>query len=156
MNIKVDDLSDPRIAEFLEEHMRDMLSVSPPESTHALNLDELKDTAVTFWSVWQGQSLVGCAALKRLDTTHGEVKSMRVSNEFRGQGVARKMLTHLIAYAKQEGFARLSLETGSMAFFDPARRLYESFGFSYCEPFAEYTIDPNSVFMSLELEATAA
>ncbi|MFK8042376.1 GNAT family N-acetyltransferase [Congregibacter sp.] len=154
MNIKIDDLSDPRIAEFLEEHMRDMLSVSPPESTHALNLNELKDVAVTFWSVWQEQSLVGCAALKRLDANHGEVKSMRVSNEFRGQGVARKMLAHLISHAEEEGFSRLSLETGSMAFFDPARRLYESFGFSYCDPFGEYKIDPNSVFMSLELEVS--
>ena len=152
MEIKIDDHSDPRIAEFLEEHMRDMLSVSPPESTHALNLDELKDVAVTFWSVWQGQSLVGCAALKRLDAIHGEVKSMRVSKEFRGRGVARKMLAHLMAYATQEGFGRLSLETGSMAFFDPARRLYESFGFSYCDPFADYKIDPNSVFMSVDLD----
>lgn len=152
LEIRVDDLSDPRVAQFLDEHIQDMRSVSPPESKHALDLDGLKHPTVTFWSVWKGGELIACGALKQLTKRHAEIKSMRVSPARRGQGVAAILLKHIVNDAASRGYHCLSLETGSMAFFVPARRLYESFGFDYCPPFAAYTGDPNSVFMSLELQ----
>jgi putative acetyltransferase len=155
MEIKIDDLSDPRIEEFLEEHISDMKSVSPPESKHALDLEGLKDPDVTFWSVWERKELVGCGALKQLDDFHAEIKSMRVSSNQRGQGIASKLLVHILSEATSKGYHRLSLETGSMAFFKPARKLYENFGFKYSAPFANYIEDPNSVFMSLDLANNA-
>jgi len=151
MEFRIDDLSDPKIGDFLEEHIEDMKSVSPPESKHALDLDDLKMPDVTFWSAWEKDILVGCGALKELDSSHAEIKSMRISSELRGRGIASKLLSHILSEASLKGYLRLSLETGSMSFFDPARKLYEKFGFTYCEPFANYKKDPNSVFMCLEL-----
>ena len=107
---------------------------------------------VTFWSAWDRGKLVGCGALKELDNTHAEIKSMRVSPGLRGRGVASGMLRHILGEAASRGYCKLSLETGSMAFFEPARKLYEKFGFNYCAPFGDYNDDPNSVFMSLELQ----
>jgi putative acetyltransferase len=124
---------------------------SPPESVHALDLDALRRPEITFWSVWCDGNLVGCGALKELDSEHGEVKSMRTSMEFRGRGGGKMILRHILDEAKTRGYKRLSLETGSMAAFDPARGLYESHGFTYCGPFADYILDPNSVFMTMEL-----
>ena len=149
--IKLDDLSSPKIAELLSEHLRDMYEQSPPGSVHALDLDELKKPEITFWSVWENESLVGCGALKELDNHHGEIKSMRTSHAFRGKGAAKLILRHIIDEARKRYYKRLSLETGSMAFFDPARRLYESHGFEYCGPFGHYVLDPNSDFMTIEL-----
>lgn len=149
MEIRLDDLSDSRIVEFLEEHLEDMRSVSPPESKHALDLHGLKDSAVMFWSMWDDQDLIACGALKHLEDGHAEVKSMRVSPALRGQGLASQLLTHILKEAVSRGYQRVSLETGSMPFFEPARRLYMSFGFKVCDPFADYHEDPNSVFMSL-------
>ncbi|TQV68167.1 GNAT family N-acetyltransferase [Exilibacterium tricleocarpae] len=151
MEIKIDDLSDPRIEEFLNEHIEDMKSVSPPESKHALDLEGLKEPSVTFWSAWEKGVLIGCSALKGLDGTHAEIKSMRVSTKHRGRGYASKLLKHILNEATLMGYGRLSLETGSMPFFNPARKLYESFGFRYCAPFSDYKEDPHSVFMSLDL-----
>ena len=152
VHFKVDDLSDPRIHSFLKEHMRDMHAVSPPQSIHALDINDLRDSSVTFWSAWFSEQLIACGALKRLNATHAEIKSMRVSSQHRGNGIASKLLRHILETANKDGYDRLSLETGSMVFFDPARRLYEKFGFEYCEPFANYKSDPNSVFMSLYLK----
>ena len=150
--IKRDDLSGPEIAELLAEHLSDMHVHSPPESVHALDLDALRKPDITFWSIWSGENeLVGCGALKELDTTHGEIKSMRTRAKFRGQGAGKLMLRHILDEAAQRGYLRLSLETGSMAAFDPARRMYGSHGFANCGPFADYILDPNSVFMTLEL-----
>ncbi|MCG8697210.1 MAG: GNAT family N-acetyltransferase, partial [Bacteroidales bacterium] len=149
MKIVIDDLSSQVIADFLEEHVEEMKAVSPPESKHALDLEGLRQREITFWSVWEGESLVGCGALKELDSHHGEVKSMRVAPRFRKRGVATLLLEHIVMVARERGYTRLSLETGSMPFFLPARALYECFGFAYCEPFADYVEDPNSVFMSL-------
>lgn len=149
---KIDDLSDPRIHEFLEQHIQDMNSVSPPESKHALDIDDLRMSDITFWSVWDQNNLVGCGALKELDSSHAEIKSMRVSPALRGQGIATKLLDHILSQAIIKGYRALSLETGSMAFFEPARKLYENFGFRYCPPFASYKEDPNSVFMTLTLK----
>lgn len=149
--IKLDDLSSPEIAELLFEHLRDMYKQSPPGSVHALDLVELKKPDVTFWSVWSNDELAGCGALKEIDAEHGEIKSMRTSHAFRGKGAGKLILRHVIEEARDRGYKRLSLETGSMAFFDPARRLYESHGFHYCGPFDHYVPDPNSDFMTLEL-----
>jgi putative acetyltransferase len=128
-----------------------MAQVSPPESRHALNLDGLRHPAITFWSAWQGSRLVGCGALKELDATHGEIKSMRVACTHLRRSVATRVLDHLIGEGKRRGYCRLSLETGSMAFFQPAHLLYAKAGFRRCAPFASYVEDPNSTFMSMEL-----
>lgn len=149
--IKPDDLSSPEIAELLADHLREMNQHSPPESVHALDLDKLRQPDITFWSIWHGDELFGCGALKELDATHAEIKSMRTSPNYRGQGAGKLMLRHILDEAKQKGYQRLSLETGSMAAFEPARRLYASHGFTDCSPFADYTLDPNSVFMTIKL-----
>ena len=151
MEIRVDDLRGRQIIELLNEHLRSMKTVSPPESCHALNLDELRQPDITFWSIWDGSQLAGCGALKHLDGEHAEIKSMRTAESHRRKGVASQLLRHVIDEAKRRGHRRLSLETGSMAYFEPARRLYSSFGFTLCPPFATYIEDPNSVFMSKEL-----
>ena len=148
MLIRVDDLSGPEIRTLLEEHLRNMHALSPPESVHALDLTALQRPEITFWTVWSQGELWGCGALKALDPAHGEVKSMRTASTSRRRGVGRAMLEHIIAVAHARSYARLSLETGSMEAFAPARRLYESFGFTYCGPFADYAADPNSVFMT--------
>jgi putative acetyltransferase len=148
MDIVVDDLSGPRIAEFLHEHVQQMRSITPLESKHALDLDGLRAPEVTFWSALEGDAVVGCGALKRLDAAHAELKSMRTAPARTRSGVASQLLAHILAEARRMGFGRMSLETGSAEFFLPARRLYEKFGFDYCEPFADYRLDPHSVFMT--------
>jgi putative acetyltransferase len=139
------------VAELVREHLQSMTLHSPPESIHALNLDALRKPEITFWSAWEGDELVGCGALKELDGQHGEIKSMRTSSSHLRKGVAKRLLQHIIEEAKRRGYRRLSLETGSMDAFEPARRLYASFGFQYCKPFSDYIEDPNSVFMTKEL-----
>lgn len=151
MKIATDDLSGPEIARFLDEHAQQMRSISPPESKHALDLDALRKPEITFWSVRDSDVLVGCAALKRLDAGHAELKSMRTMAARKRSGVASLLLEHTLTEAKRMGFTRLSLETGTADFFLPARRLYEKFGFMHCEPFADYQPDPNSTFMTREL-----
>lgn len=151
MDIRRDDLSGPEVQALLEEHLRNMRSLSPPESVHALDLTALRQPGVTFWSVWSGPVLVGCGALKELSPVHGEVKSMRTASDHRRKGVAQAMLRHILGVAAARGYQRLSLETGAQPAFEPARRLYERFGFQYCPPFEGYTEDPNSVFMTRAL-----
>jgi putative acetyltransferase len=151
MKIRIDDLTGPEIALLLEQHLSEMRDVSPPESKHALDLNGLRQPDVTFWTVWDGTALAGCGALKELDQSHGEIKSMRTASEYRNKGVASKLLRHIINEAKRRSYKRLSLETGSMPYFEPARQLYLKFGFVYCDPFAGYREDPNSVFMTKEL-----
>ncbi|MGE5668162.1 MAG: GNAT family N-acetyltransferase [Betaproteobacteria bacterium] len=151
MQIRLDDLSGPEVRALLDEHLGSMARLSPPESVHALDLDALRKPGITFWTVWSGNQLLGCGALKQLDPWHGEIKSMRTSSAHRRKGVARNMLAHIISEARMRSYARLSLETGTLHAFEPARRLYESFGFTYCLPFGDYVDDPNSVFMTLAL-----
>lgn len=151
LEIRVDDLSDPRIATFLADHLKDMYATSPPESVHALDLTGLKKPEITFWSVWRGTNLVGCGALKRLDSKHVELKSMRSSPAHRREGIGRTILEFILNEARLAGYRRMSLETGSQPFFEPARSLYASYGFTYCSPFSDYKDDPNSVFMTREL-----
>jgi putative acetyltransferase len=148
MDVRLDDLSGPEVRELLEEHVRNMLALSPRESMHALDVDGLRAPDITFWTVWGGNSLLGCGALREISPAHGEIKSMRTASAHRRKGVARAMLTHIIAEATKRRYHRLSLETGSMQAFEPAQKLYESFGFTYCPPFGDYVEDPNSVFMT--------
>ena len=148
MKIIVDDLSGPEIAEFLDEHVQQMRSITPLESKHALDLDGLRKPEITFWSVMDGDRLVGCGAIKRLDAGHAELKSMRTRPTRKRSGIASLLLEHIITEAKRIGYTRLSLETGSADFFLPARKLYEKFGFVHCEPFACYQPDPSSRFMT--------
>jgi len=155
MLIRQDDLSGPEIAALLEAHLDLMRSNSPPESVHALDLEALRAPEVTFWTLWDGAVLLGCGALKELDTAHGEIKSMHTAAAARGKGVARRMVEHILTEARARGYRRLSLETGSTEDFAPARGLYAGFGFTSCEPFADYRLDPFSAFMTLELKDEA-
>ncbi|MDH3658612.1 MAG: GNAT family N-acetyltransferase [Alphaproteobacteria bacterium] len=151
MSFRLDDVGGAEMRELLRRHLDAMAEHSPPESRHALDLSGLRAADVTFWSVWCEAALVGFGGLKELDAEHGEIKSMHVARERRGQGIAAAILEHLMQEARRRGYQRLSLETGSMAGFLPARKLYERYGFAYCEPFASYRLDPHSVFMALEL-----
>jgi putative acetyltransferase len=151
MDIRIDDLGGPEIAALLHEHLRDMHRVSPPESIHALDLESLRRPEITFWTIWDAGILAGCGAIKELDPQHAEIKSMRTASSHRRKGVAKQLLQHLLDVAKQRGYTRVSLETGSMDFFMPARALYASFGFENCPPFADYISDNNSVFMTKKL-----
>ena len=152
MNIKLDDLRGPEIAGLLTEHLNDMAAVSPPESRHALDLEGLRRPGITFWSVWEGSELVGCGALKELEASHGEIKSMRTAKVHQGKGIGARLLEHLIEEANRRGYRRLSLETGAMPFFGPAHGLYRKFGFEPCEPFGTYRADPNSMFFTKALD----
>jgi len=151
MEVAREDPGSPEIARLLQEHLDHMHSLSPPESVHALDLPALRAPDITFWSARRDGALLGCGALKELDRHHGEIKSMRTVAAHLRQGVAARLLGHILAEARRRGYARVSLETGSMAAFAPARQLYERFGFRHCGPFADYVEDPNSVFMTLEL-----
>jgi putative acetyltransferase len=151
MKIEIDDLSRPEIHALLNEHLRSMHAMSPPESVHALDIAKLRALEITFWSAWDGSLLLGCGALKELDARHGEIKSMRTPDGLRRRGAGRALLAHIIEVARSRAYERLSLETGSMEAFKPAQQLYESFGFTVCGPFGAYAEDPNSVFMSLRL-----
>ena len=148
MDIRLDDVRGPEIAALLQEHLRDMHRVSPPESVHALDLESLRQPDITFWTVWDAGIFAGCGARKALDPQHAEITSMRTASAHRRRGVATQLLEHMLAEAKRRGCTRVSLETGSMEFFRPARALYASFGFAPCPPFADYRADPNSVFMT--------
>jgi len=151
VRIDVDDLTDPATIGFLEDHVTQLRALTPPESTHALDLDGLRAPGVVFWSARDGDVVVGCAALKTLDGTHAEVKSMRTAADRARQGIATTLLGTVIEHARERGFRRLSLETGAEEFFAPARALYARHGFTECEPFADYRPDPLSVFMTREL-----
>ena len=144
-------LDDPQVVALLREHLAGMAELSPPESIHALDLTGLRAPAITFWSGWRDGALLGCGALKHLDDAHGEVKSMRTVATHRRSGIGAALLCHIVGEARRRDYRRLSLETGSMDGFAPARRLYARAGFVACPPFADYTDDPNSVFMTLFL-----
>ena len=143
-----DDLSGAAIRGLLEQHFAGMLANSPTGSCHFLDFDGLRAGDVTFWSIHEGDDLAGCGALKMLDATHGEIKSMRTHDEFLRQGVAAHMLGHILAEARGRGAEQLSLETGSSPAFEPAIALYRRYGFADCEPFADYKPDPFSRFMT--------
>ncbi len=151
MDIRLDDLKGPEIARLLSEHLQGMTLHSPPGSIYALDLEALRRPEITFWSAWENSDLVGCGALKELAARHGEIKSMRTVSTHLRKGVATALMRCILAEAKRRGYQRLSLETGSAAAFSPAHRLYASFGFHWCKPFADYVEDPHSVFMTTTL-----
>lgn len=151
MHIEVDDLSRSQVHALLEEHLANMHELSPPEQVFALDLNKLRAPGITFWTVWDDGLLLGCGALKELTAKHGEVKSMRTPKALRGKGAGRAVMARIIAVARERGYDTLSLETGSHADFQPAQKLYQSFGFAYSGPFGAYLSNPHSVFMSLQL-----
>jgi putative acetyltransferase len=152
VRIELDDPARPDVLALLEEHLRQMRELSPPESVHALDVGRLKRPDIAFWTARDGGQLLGCGALKALDRAHGEVKSMRTPAALRRRGAGRALLDHILQEARARGYRRLSLETGAVAAFVPAQKLYESVGFILCGPFADYRSDPYSVFMTLELD----
>ncbi len=151
MLIRPGGLDDPRVRALLAHHLTTARAETAAGSAHALDLDGLKAPGVQFWSAWEGDTLVGVGALKRLSPSHGEIKSMHTAAASRGRGVASAMLRHILDAARATGLRRVSLETGSWAYFDAARSLYRRQGFTECPPFGDYLPDPNSVFMTLEL-----
>ena len=151
MEIELDDPARPDVTALLAEHLADMHATSPAESVHALDVSGLTAAGVSFWTARRDGVLLGCAALKELDREHGEVKSMRTTTESRGTGVGSALLVHLIAEARARGYSRLSLETGTQDYFEPAHVLYARHGFVATGPFADYTHDPNSAYFTLVL-----
>jgi putative acetyltransferase len=149
--IAEDDLQGDEIRALLELHMQHMLDSSPEGSTHFLDIDGLRRPDVTFWSIWDGEQLAGCGALREIDPGHGELKSMRTAPEHLGRGVGRTLLTFIVEQARARRYQRVSLETGSAPAFDAALYLYASFGFEPCGPFADYVEDPFSRFFTLAL-----
>ena len=153
--IEVDDLTSLDIIQLLGEHLASAALHSPPESIHALDIDGLRQPNITFWSARHGSELLGCCALKERDSRHGDIKSMRTASGHLRKGVAARLLEHLLGEATRRGYLQLSLETGSMEAFAPARRLYGRFGFEACGPFADYVEDPYIVFMTRWLRLAA-
>jgi putative acetyltransferase len=152
LSIRVDDVRGAAVLELLREHLAMAAANSPPGSVHALDADGLRRPDVTFWSAWRGAQLAGVGALKELDPQHGELKSMRTARAFLRQGVAAALVAHMIEIARQRGYRRLSLETGTTAPFAPAHALYERFGFRRCAPFGGYRDDGFSICMTRELD----
>ena len=146
-----DPIQSPDVVAFLEAHVDQLRSTSPPESTHVLDLDGLRAPGVRFWTAYDGDELVGCAALAPLEEGHAELKSMRTAPHRTGEGIAAQVLVHVLDEARAAGVRRVSLETGSEDFFAPARRLYARHGFVECPPFGRYRPDPLSTFMTREL-----
>jgi len=151
MTIVPGDLDDPRVRAVLAHHLTTARAATAPGSAHAFDLDRLKASDITFWTAWDADVLVGVGALKRLSADHGEVKSMHTVESHRRRGVGRAMVLHILDAARAMGLSRISLETGSWAYFAPARELYRRHGFVECPPFGEYVADPNSVFMTRAL-----
>ncbi|MDZ8239217.1 MAG: GNAT family N-acetyltransferase [Nostoc sp. ChiQUE01a] len=151
MHIREDDLTSNKIAELLREHLENMNEITPPESVHALDLEALRSADISFFSAWEGDELLGCGALKELDSRSGEVKSMHTAKPHRCRGVASKILEHIIKEAQRRAYDCLNLETGAFPEFAPAQALYTRYEFEYRGPFSEYIDDPNSVFMTKKL-----
>ncbi len=151
MNIVDDDLEGPEIAALLREHVQGMVDTSLPDSIHTLSIEALRSPDIAVWSAWERSELLGCGALKELDDSTGEIKSMRTADDQLGKGVATEILQHIVKISRQRGYRSLYLETGSAPAFQPAHSLYLKAGFSYCGPFADYRDDPFSRFMVLPL-----
>ncbi len=155
MRIEVDDLSRSAVHALLNEHLKNMAELSPPEQVFALDLSKLKSPDITFWTIWHNDSLLGCGALKELSPDHGEIKSMRTPANLRGRGAGRAILDRIIETAKHRNYLLLSLETGSHPAFEAAQNLYKSANFRYSGPFAAYQENLHSVFMELRLRSEA-
>lgn len=153
LTITPDDLTGADVVALLEGHVEQLRALSPPESTHALDLAALRAPGVTVWTAREGDALVGCVALTSVEELHGELKSMRTAPTATRRGVGTALLRHVLDHARATGLTRLSLETGAEDFFAPARRLYARHGFVECAPFGHYRPDPLSVFMSREVDS---
>lgn len=151
LTIVEDDLTGRAVLDLLQYHLDEMHQWSPPESVHAMPADRLRQPDVTFFSAWDGERLAGCGAIKHLDETHGELKSMRADPAYRGKGVGKAILLHLLDEARARGYARVSLETGKPEPFHPAHGLYRANGFAECPPFGDYVSDDFSICMTKEL-----
>lgn len=151
MDIRRGDLDDPRILSLLRYHFHKCHEVTPPGSAHVFDVSRLKSPEIDFWAAWDGEELLGVGAMKPLDQGHGEVKSMHTAESARRRGVGAAILAHIIATARGRGLTRLSLETGSFGYFEPAVALYKAHGFTECPPFGDYRPDPNSVFLTRDL-----
>lgn len=151
LQIVEDDLSGDAVRDLLQLHHAELQEWSPPGTVHALPLKQLRASDVAFYTAWQAGVLAGFGALKQLDAHHGEIKSMRAAPGFRGKGIGRAILLHLIEIAQKRGLSRLSLETGRTIPYDPARKFYRANGFAECPPFAEYQDDGFSTCMTLRL-----
>ena len=141
----------PEVNALLKKHFVELRSVSPAGSTHVLDIAGLKDNTIKFWSLWDNNEIIGCGALKFLEKGHGEFKSIRVADNFRKKGIGEKIINHLILEAKKLNIDKLSVETGAGNFFQPARKLFNKFGFKECPPFAHYKEDPNSCYYTLKI-----
>jgi putative acetyltransferase len=151
LEIRLDDVTGPETIRFLEQHLEDMHRITPPGSVHALGALALRAADITLWSVWDGDELVGCGALRALDVASGEIKAMRTAPARRGSGIGSRILDHILAEARRRGYRHLYLETGASGDFAAARSLYTRAGFGICGPFGDYAPDPNSVFMQKAL-----
>jgi len=151
MKIVEGNLNDPRVQSLLAHHFETARAATARGSAHVLDLSGLKSPDIRFWCAWEGASVIGLGALKRLSASHGEVKSMHTAQSHRRQGVGSAMLRHIIQAAREVGLSRLSLETGAWPYFEPARAMYRRHGFVDCAPFGNYQPDPNSVFLTMEL-----
>jgi len=151
MRIEVDDVNRPQVLALLDEHLANMYEITPPNQVFALDASKLRVPGVVFWTAWQDDTLLGCAALKELSPTQGEVKSMRTPAALRRRGAGRALLEHILLVSRQRGYRELFLETGSHAAFGPAQSLYRSVGFRECGPFGSYRENGSSIFMSLRL-----
>ena len=152
--IAADDPRTPDVSELLARHLAFAHSHTGAEHVHALNIDGLLDPAIAFFSYREGAELLAVGALKHLEPGHAEIKSMHTAQAARGRGVGRAMLSHLIGVARERGCTRISLETGAIAAFAPARALYASAGFVPCGPFGDYAESPFNTFMTLTLNGT--
>ncbi len=147
-----DNFDHPEVNQLLKKHFIELRAASPQGSAHVLDIPGLKTSSIKFWSLWKENQLMGCGALKFLDENHGEFKSIRVHDNFRGKGYGIKVVNHLIYEAKKLNVKRLSIETGAGDFFIPARKLFNKCGFTPCAPFAHYKEDINSLYLTKFLE----
>jgi putative acetyltransferase len=152
LRIEADDLTRPAVLALIEEHLRDMHALSPPDAVFAFDVSKLRAPGVTFWTAWRDDELLGCAALKELSPSEGEVKSMRTPAARRRTGAGRALLEHLLREARARRYRTLYLETGCHPAFHPAHALYRTAGFRECGPFGDYAENGNSVFMTRRLE----
>jgi len=155
MNIKTieGNFDNTEVNQLLINHFKELRSVSPENSCHVLDINGLKTESIKFWSLWENDELVGCGALKFLDKEHGELKSIRVTDVFRKKNYGKKVIQHLILEAKKLKITKLSLETGAGNFFEPARKLFKNCGFKDCSAFAEYKENPDSCYMTLDIDS---
>ena len=142
---------EPSVHKLLIKHFIELKSISPEGSTHVLDIEGLKNPEIKFWSIWDKNNLIGCGALKFLNRTDGEFKSIRIADKFRGQGLGEKLIFHLITEAKKLNLKKIYVETGAGNFFKSARKLFLKCGFKTCEPFSHYKKDPNSCYYKKDI-----